>query len=172
MYKHFIRAIALLIITTALAGCKGELPKATQQGKNTFACKINGKAFVAESSKGLFGITPVFASYNRQGNQLYVRGSRLGTDKHENILFQIEEVKGVGVYALDYQPSYGQYEDTFLSPGKYYQTVRQYTGRLHLTKLDLKAGIIAGTFEFRAVNAIDSTDVVSLTHGRFDISTR
>ena len=50
-----------------------------------------------------------------------------------------------------------------------YRPVSTNFGSLTFTSVDTDSDQLAGTFEFMAVNSSDSTDVVSVTNGRFDI---
>ncbi|MBD0257771.1 MAG: hypothetical protein ICV83_18820 [Cytophagales bacterium] len=186
MDKPLTTTTSLLFILFALVTCKDKLPKPTQEGKNTFACKVNGSTFVAVDSGGLFGVKGVFAAYVSAGDYIVVHGSRQDDTSDKNfkekkdILLYIRGIqgKGVGAYELNQfrgnngPESYAQYDVETLFPGTHYYTVSPGAGQVHLTKLDTIQGIISGTFEFKAVNPKDTTQVVRITNGRFDISTR
>jgi len=60
--------ISLLFLVAILSSCKDEpiqpidtLPPATNEGKNTFGCLIDGEAFIPNTKAGAYG---VHASYN------------------------------------------------------------------------------------------------------------
>ncbi len=50
-----------------------------------------------------------------------------------------------------------------------YVTTNVYTGRVNVTKADTLTGLVAGTFEFTAVNRRDPSKTLRVTEGRFDV---
>jgi len=176
-----IRFSALLLcLIFCMSSCKKEdpLPAATQNGANTFGCKINGKAWIPDGGGGFSGIKPVTGGY--QGTYIsdpakcnvYVRSRK--SDKTVVHLF-IREVCVKGVYDLnsntgtwDVQQrplSYGLYID---SDGNYYITDVNHTGKVIVTHADTTNGVVSGRFEFTAINYV-LNKVVTVTDGRFDI---
>lgn len=185
MHKSLAAAISLLFILFALTTCQERLPKPTQEGKNTFACKINGKAFIGEDYHQLFASTKgTFAAYVVSGDYIIITGSRVEKTEDpriitkKNMWLYVKGIKGVGVYELNQfqgnngAESYAQYDVEALSPGTHYLTTAPGSGQVNITKLDTVRGIIAGTFAFKAVNVDNPADAVNVTNGRFDISTR
>ncbi len=58
LMKTLLSAFVLLIV---LFSCKKDdlLPAATQNGANTFGCKVNGKTWIPDGGGGFSGIKPV-----------------------------------------------------------------------------------------------------------------
>jgi hypothetical protein len=182
-----MRKILLLVALALLPlqACQEKLPKPTQEGKNTFACKINGQSFIGEDSPGLFSNSKgVFAAYVAGSDYIVVRGSRVekssktGVRTKKEMRLYVKGITGAGVYELNQfqanngPESYAQYDIRAVSPHTHYLTLAPGAGQVKITKLDTVRGIIAGTFSFKAVNPDNPADVVNVTSGRFDISTR
>ena len=49
-------------------------------------------------------------------------------------------------------------------------TNAQYPGTVTITRLDAANKIVAGTFEFKAINKENAPEPLTVTEGRFDIS--
>ncbi len=162
----------LLFVTTFLlfiASCtKDKLPKATQSGKNTFGCKIDGKVFTPSESGGLFGSPPITV-YNDPFNGFTLLGKYYGdrSDKiSKNIIISLLYLKTTDTYQLSSYP-YGQYELDY-SGGPIYRTNNTYTGQVNITRCDTIKRIYSGTFSFKAVDR-NTGKVVNVTDGRFDV---
>ncbi|TDE18364.1 DUF6252 family protein [Dyadobacter psychrotolerans] len=168
--------VALLLIW----GCdKGpELTPLTQEGKNTFSCKVNGKVWIPDGRGSIFvNIPPIDGGFFR-GDQYSISKiwiSTYSSDNQEVHLFL--ETIDVGPKNLDrkthpygasFQPSnYGLYRN---SQQKEFITSNINTGTITLIKADTLTGIISGTFEFTAANS--SGNVTKITDGRFDINSK
>ena len=144
---------------------KPQLPPVTTTGEETFACKINGEVWTRH------WLNPVSGSYDGSLNSLILFAENRPVDE----AFRIElydRVIGTGTYQL--------YDSTmFRTPviffagkdsKKYYGDYRVdslHRGTIKILRADVDSPyIIAGTFEFDAVN--DSGEVVHITEGRFD----
>ena len=176
--KTLLSAFVLLLV---LFSCKKNdpLPAATQNGANTFGCKVNGKPWIPDGGGGFSGIKPVEGGY--QGSYIsdptkcnaYIRSRKM--DRTVIHLF-IREVCEKGVYDLnsntgtwDVQQrplSYGLYID---ADKNYYITDREHRGKVNVTRADTANGIISGTFNFTAVNPT-TKQTITITDGRFDIN--
>lgn len=66
-------SIILIVCVTCLSlACQKEkLPKLTEEGKNTFGCKVNGKNWVPHGGGGFSGIPPVDGGFFRDLNTIY-----------------------------------------------------------------------------------------------------
>lgn len=167
------------------SGCKKDgpeaaLPPATQEGKNTAGCLVDGQAFVARSSGGgvlsaplpalgggfafdsLYSLT-LNGQLNGRGVEiaLFVRGQRPGP------------------YALDQTTAFypqgsprvvlNHATVSFRDQGReVYGTDAQHTGQVVLTKAEVRNGLSAGTFVFTAVSNQTPGKTVTITLGRFD----
>lgn len=167
--------LAICITCTSLS-CqkeKDELPRATQEGKNTFGCKIDGKLFVSKNVITV-PVTPGLSSYydestkrmrlyaveppNEEANRLQrhvtinIYDLKIGNNVLNNINKQ--EIVIVEINQLD----------------KYYETNASIGGTLNITRLDTVANIISGTFSFQAAPRFNPGPNISVTDGRFDIT--
>ena len=167
--------LALCAVLTNCDECKDDpkpltelekLPPATQVGKNTFGCLVDGKAWVTRSSigataffqEGVFSITAV----NSENTEyIYIRMYQL--DLTEQVYTLPKENPGhiASVAALQ------EFKTTLCI----FETTAGYTGRLEITHLDQTFGkwIISGTFEFLGYS-IDCQRTLSVTDGRFDVT--
>lgn len=181
-----MKRMYLLGLLLALAACKKDdpeagLPPATQEGKNTGGCLINGERFVATgwSSGGVLSnpIPPLSGGFSFDSiYRVELHGQYNGQKATVMIFLKNDKL---GNYQLNKNTQYwpqGVYADLlnhatlslFNSSGEAYVTDAQYTGHVELTRSDLRAGIGSGTFEFTAVSTFDRTKTVTITSGRFD----
>ena len=170
---------AALLLLTQCSKCKDDpepvdkLPLATQTGANTFGCLVNGQAWTPQGNNG----APNFhCDYDRtfDGGTLLVSAYRYpkrGVSKSQD----------VSLLGRNIVPGSGTYPITLTSDvaGSFYDELREQAcqryggidliyqrGRLTVTRLDLQAGIVSGTFEFTL--GVAGCDSVRVTDGRFD----
>ena len=178
-----IKLYAVALLSCWLITCqpKDILPAATEEGKNTFGCKINGKSWVADGyGPGLFStikgvqggilqiqtVSPRFrrALYiitiggDGQALDLYLNDLRVGTQ-------QLNEITSPKPNAL-LPRNYGFYQSN--RGGPVYITSDRFVGSINVTKVDTVTGIVAGTFSFSAGSTNGTS--VNITDGRFDIN--
>lgn len=170
--KIILNIILLVIIASGimvLQGCgdddkpKSELeklPAATQEGKGTFGCLMNGKAWVVKS----FTNAPTF--YQEGVLQIVAHVTTPKIDQVMSIILY-EDNLTVAQYILnEYPEKVGLVED--LAANCEYLTSTVYQGSLTITNFDQTNFIISGTFEFEAYSD-DCSKSVKVTHGRFDL---
>ncbi|WP_375416207.1 hypothetical protein [uncultured Hymenobacter sp.] len=169
----------LLLLTLPLAlllGCKkddpdpvDQLPPATQTGANTLGCLINGQPWTPQGNDGSSNYRVV---YDRAlGGAFDLRAYRYQQKPTDNYQYMI-------LFATRlYAPKSYSFRDS-LDTEAYISdrmtgcelTSRDKAiyrrGTLTITRLDLQAGIISGTFDF--VLAKPGCDTVRVTQGRFD----
>ncbi len=140
-----------------------KLPPATQTGKNTFGCLINGKAVVAPTT------VDVVAIY--QQGTLQISG---GSDNPSKSLQLVVNEKNYGLltttsYLLNKYPDSFSYAHMEVSKNTYctYDDQNALSGSVTLSKIDRTNYIISGTFEFVTVST--GCDTLKVTNGRFDI---
>ncbi|VDH03265.1 DUF6252 family protein [Bergeyella zoohelcum] len=165
--------LALAIGLTAM-GCKDRepnpnvLPPATQEGKNTAGCLIDGKIWVASSKYvSLQGGAGNRAYIYKNGNalvQIDLRGVRNKSSIFirvpiENFQLNKEYILPQAVHIDENICSFrtGEYTLYDFIPSK---------GKIKITRLDTNKQIISGTFEFEAEDK--DGNVVHITEGRFD----
>jgi hypothetical protein len=170
----YITALAILML---FWGCdKGpELTPVTQEGKNTFSCKVNGKVWKPDGRDGVFvvikginggylrnvtnkGLNINIMTYtsDEQEMDIYLKPINIGKHLLSNTTKRIGE---------HFNPeSYGWYQG---ANGKIYMTSKKTDGWVNLSVSDTVTGIISGTFAFTA--STSSGDIIKVTDGRFDI---
>lgn len=160
---------------------KVELPPATQEGKNTGGCLIDGEVWKATPTRGLFGSsTGLFAFVNKKtGQNTYVISIILLSDNpSRGINFQCLKATGVGIYPLTLKvpsyasplpkPDYAHYRNSNGNgPRGEFVTGPMATGQLEITYFDLQKQIIAGRFSFTGQDSV-SLRKVTISDGRFD----
>ncbi|WP_316812938.1 DUF6252 family protein [Pedobacter heparinus] len=166
----------LLLITAsckkAKTGIDG-LPAATQEGKNTIGCMVNGVLF---KPKGSATGGPIVQSYYQldNGNYLFlVAARRRGNNRTLGVQIEtlgIELQTGMTIPLVE--RSMGKARGWYIDYGggefKDYQTNPQIKGELKITRFDLTNQIVSGTFWFDAVD--DKGLKVEVREGRFDMN--
>lgn len=156
------------------------VPAATQQGRNIFACKVNGKTWIPNGGPGFMGLRPLTGGFhyvynkNGPGKHLGVKiGAHMKNGEYINLYLQRS---AVGKYQLNQQTQISPFTlfpenyGAFHSDG-YFVTNAQATGEITITKSDTVKLLIAGTFRFRAMKGSGSSaKTVEITDGRFDIN--
>jgi hypothetical protein len=153
----------LLILSFFLLSCgKEDLPKPTQNGSGTFACKVDGKIFTPKSDD--FKRSSKRATLD--DGTMVIAGIRDFSEHSENISLVLKNFIGEGVYDLIEEDvnSFGFYN---LNGDRYY-TNDTYTGKVRITHFDQSKKIVSGTFDFKAQDA-ESKEVVHVSEGRFDL---
>ena len=179
--------LSLLCLAAALlaAACKKDdpdngLPPATQEGKNTAGCFVNGEPFVAAGWGGSLLTNPVAplggGFFYDSLYYLRIHGLYKGSNSTMTLFFR-SQISGVYRFNQD-TPSLSQggmgtttfNHATFSTANgtDTYITNKQNTGQVALTSADRSSGISAGTFEFTAASTTDPSKTVTVTSGRFD----
>jgi len=154
-----------------------QLPPATQDGKETFGCLVNGQAFVPKGTN-LGG--PILSAYyqyiqdpNHTGFFFNVGAGRdeLGRSRGVSIGTNNLLLKEGATYKLT---NYYNMNEAFGHYGIYtggiineYFTQDIYQGELYLSRFDDVNQVVSGTFWFDAVN--DKGEKVEVREGRFDV---
>ncbi len=170
--SYIVSVLAILSTVFFLAGCDlfekdskpktelEKLPPATQEGKNTFGCLVDGKAWVTRSS--------IDADAFYQEGVLFISALLINKDFNQGISMTLfEENLSIGEYILSDPLSYGRADD-FRKNCKYFTSIN-YIGKLTITHFDQTKFIISGIFEFEAYSD-DCNETISLAHGRFDLN--
>ena len=146
--KSVFYGLGLLLLA---ANCtkKDPLPDATQQGLNTFGCKIDGVAWIPTGTSGPGGTKPVSGGLRQDGT------------------FEITAGSVTGDYSLDNRGnSYGYLNDKKVDIS--YLTDKSNVGKVTILFADTTRRIISGTFYFKAKDR-NSDKVIDITDGRFDL---
>jgi Family of unknown function (DUF6252) len=149
------------------------LPKETQSGQNTLACRIDGAAWkpYIEFDFSLKGNIVPIVRYSFKSKTLYVNG--LNQKDGRIIAISLINFTGVGTYKLvsnnadmarpvvnsgAFSPSTYIYDNTFW-------TDATHKGEVIITRLS--DGIVSGRFSYDAFNP-KTNKTVGITDGRFD----
>jgi hypothetical protein len=182
MKQLLLPALALALLTQCQKSApapdpakpEDQLPPATQTGAGTFGCFIDGQPWTPKGYDG----TPNFRlSYDAgyDGGSLQIKAYRYVGNGNNKFLQAITFGKGsitkAGVYPFTIATSNGvQYDDTSKStPCNWYGNPRllvYQSGSLTLTRFDLSARVISGTFNFKLYQP--GCDTLKITQGRFD----
>ncbi|MEX0966262.1 MAG: hypothetical protein WD077_03425 [Bacteroidia bacterium] len=168
----------LMIITAALllagSGCKKQepelkLPPLTHEGKNILACKINGEIFIAEGEPG-GGWSQDGVIYRfTKDSAIYLSGQEEEKPLKAYLSLSFIYSKAANVFKLlQYEKRHGTVilpVDEYVLAESEFNTNEEHTGTVTVTYF--QADIIAGTFEFEAVDS--RGELVHVTDGRFDL---
>jgi hypothetical protein len=179
MKNRIIIAIACMYL---LAACKKDvkdLPDVTQTGAGTFGAKVNGTLWAPQ------GFGPIPANDILQltilGTDAFKINARNFASSPNETEFEIfvTGVNGPGTYQLNTTVSYPSYTSSFayyvkrkVSPQNEWLTSATSTGTVTITKFDLNAKIVSGTFSFMAMNLYNAPEPLSVTEGRFDLQVK
>ncbi len=182
-----MKAILMILLWLPLAvGCKKknpepQLPPATQEGKNTFGCLVNGKVWLPEGRTSTFSsnLSILYEPPSFKGGGTSIEANRYRKGEIDQTLaLGVDSVAkyGTGSYRLQcvINPPYptggvGNFQDHIR--GCEYYCNRDGTvlleGNCKLTKLDLANKIVSGTFAFTLAKL--GCDTIKITDGRFDM---
>jgi hypothetical protein len=176
--KPKMHLYACTLAVLLLLGCdKGpDLTPVTQEGKNTFSCKVNGKVWIPDGNSDLFvTIRPIAGGFTKNivndtiNIYIYTRKSN-----GEGVDLYLRSAEP-GIHSLNYTTrsyEYSFYPHNYGSfrrkDGHELITSAAYSGWVKLTTANVVSGIIAGTFEFTAGNP--QGESVRITEGRFDVN--
>jgi len=143
-----------------------KLPPATQVGKNTFGCLVNGKAMVAP-------FPSYTASFYQQGILEIGGGTWVGPDILDyGVRMDIIE-QGYLIQEASYPLTPPPYNNVIFGISKNGNPVCKYenentiTGMLTITKFDNKNYVVSGLFEFTTYHS--GCDTIRVSDGRFDL---
>mgnify|MGYP000964190086 CR=1 FL=1 len=165
LWKPWLYLVGIALLFNS---CKKDpLPKPTQEGLNTFGCKINGKNYVPKGRSSLtVKIEPLTITY-RTDKSLEIAAKSDDAD----IRFFLNRVdsKGDFVFSDPNLNNIGYYTDRTGVSDIRYLTSKTYTGEVTIEKLDTSKRIISGTFQFNAYSD-QNQQTASITDGRFDVT--
>jgi len=143
-----------------------KLPAATQVGKGTFGCLVNGKAMISPDES-------YTSSFYQQGI-LEIGGSTLVIPDVPSLGLRIDLTENGYLiqetsYPLTPPPNYtvtfGSIENS--QPVCIYKIADTISGKITITRFDHKNYVVAGLFEFTTYLA--GCDTIKVTSGRFDL---
>ncbi len=163
-----------------------ELPLITEIGANTFGCYANGILITPRDGSGTFnqqdrGMRLVGSSSPEILNYREIRVHDFASFKTSRITIHFVELDTLGV--KDYIVNESNCIEGFFSVNTNNITCRiwdssinkyntfcsiENSGMINVTRYD--NGILSGTFYCQAAAIEDSTNIIEITHGRFDIN--
>jgi hypothetical protein len=144
-----------------------KLPAATQTGKYTFGCLVNGKAWIPKST------IDFDAQYQYPFNALEIGATVRNEDIQENLILVIEpywpSTMPQSIVLNDTTKQQGAFQHFVgLSRCEYRTNRKRGVGNLTITRFDQTKLIVSGTFNFKVWNP-SCGDTIKVTEGRFDI---
>jgi len=173
--KYF-PTLLLLTASLLLSQCKKDnadpldkLPPATQTGANTFGCLVNGQAWTPQGNDGTANYTVSYDRLYRDGT-LVVAAYRIsgGATSNQTVGINSDSLKTTGIFKLRTTGRHGAAFINRQTSCQYYSqdAITYCRGTLTITRLDLTAGVISGTFAFTLYKP--GCDSIRVTNGRFD----
>lgn len=171
LFRHLLLCTCLLV----LYACKKDedaepaLPPATQEGRNTFGCKVNGQLWVNGGDDWMAKY--YWADYIDSSGVFYLGGSSSKANTHSEVGLVIEHLPFSDIINAPFQCKgwYRRviYQNNVSSTNKYI-TDSIIPGTVTITKFDTINLIVSGTFNFNA-KLEGGTETVDVTDGRFDL---
>ncbi|MBN8835528.1 MAG: hypothetical protein ABS68_04550 [Niastella sp. SCN 39-18] len=162
----------------AFASCKKEkhgpppdnpygLPNATTEGKNIFACRVNGQNWISETGIYNMGgghpVDTVWASGKVAGQSYYERFVvRVDGNAIEGNTYTVAPNSSAKIFFQ------GNRDCTCPNGGCSVATIYATSGQITVTKINSQSEIISGKFECKI--PVPLCDTLLVTNGRFDIS--
>ena len=152
-----------------------ELPAATQIGANTFGAKVDGKFWVPQGF-GPFPANDILIARMTGTTHLQINAKNFASSPNETEFeILVTGITGPGTYQLNNNvslpasTSYGYYVKRNFTPENEWLTSSTNTGSVTITRLDIAARIVSGTFQFNAMNIYNTPQLLTVTEGRFDL---
>ncbi len=178
----FLRAICLIVLFAAMLSCTkkvSELPPITQTGANTFGCKVSGELWVP-GGFGPFATAEPLEAIVFPNGEFYLKARNFSTSPVEKEFeIFIKDLNGPGTYLFNTNvgyptrdANYAYYVRRNFNPQNEWITSAQYNGSITFTVVDTVRRFVSGTFQFNAINMYNDPIPISVTEGRFDVSTQ
>ncbi len=178
--KSILFCIASVLILGSCSKDVEDLPDPSNTGENTFGAKVNGKLWVPQG----FGVVPtgplLSASFTGNNSIIIIANDFSKQPNETEFEIYLKEVTsmGAGTYQLNQNTSrhpggavasYAYYVERRFQPLNEWITSAQQTGSVVITKWDPVTKILSGSFQFQAANTSNSSDILTVTEGRFDV---
>lgn len=170
--------LLVCLCVAALVSCKksvDELPDPTQSGANTFGAKVDGNLWAPQG----FGPIPAndILEARMSGHDIVINARNFASSPNETeFQLTIYNVTASGTYLLNTNvshpngaASYGYYVKRNMTPQNEWLTSATHTGWVNITRIDTVNMIVAGTFQFNAMNIYNAPQLLQVTEGRFDV---
>lgn len=152
-----------------------KLPPITQEGKRTFGCLVNGKAWIPENGEIIIATPAVRFDYdNMNGGEFSIIAEKsiVNANVEQEIILAVNNIGIIRNYTFPLNSNnmgikFNNYKAntpcvTLFSA----DSTVQVTGNISISRFDLAEGIISGTFEFTLLRL--GCETIKATNGRFD----
>jgi hypothetical protein len=154
-----------------------KLPPLTTEGKGTFGCLVNGKAWLPKGLNGWGGanIPEFYSSYNKSLGYYYLSANFLEEKIDEFISFHINSPIQLSQKKYVLNKTYPEFSSSRLVKcnggddciSVAYETDSSYSGNFEFIFIDTTRQIVSGVFDFKA--QATNGDTIEVIEGRFDI---
>jgi hypothetical protein len=148
------------------------LPEITQEGKNTFGCKVNGEVWVPRVELFVPWYTLDFqfseADFKGVGNIM----CRVLTEKQDEFMQIVfgPTYFSPGPYIQNLQQGRSTHASLRVLDDDYHSIDKDSTlNKVNVQFIDAENNIVSGTFEFKLYNVSDPGDTIRFSEGRFDL---
>jgi hypothetical protein len=172
-----VKYLLLLFLALTLNSCDNDddsprdpisqLPPATQTGANTLGALLDGEPFIPAG-----GSSPLDSQYQLINGERFF--SLQGNKRIEDFNFialslstNAQELEQGRTYVLESEFTLGGVSGKYSFNGDIYDTDDQNSGELTITRLDLNAQIISGTFFYDVIDG--NGNLREIREGRFDM---
>jgi hypothetical protein len=164
---HYRYLFILLLFLCLSCEKEDPLPAATGEGKNIFACYVDGSIWKHYSED--FKANTLSADYIQSDKKLSIFAYRSGNDTFEKMQIVIQNFPlQTGTYDLDGGGSYAEFIRKEPSIIGEYSTSSENRGKVIITKVDEGKRIVTGSFSFTA-GQVNGSEQVKIEDGRFDV---
>jgi hypothetical protein len=168
MSKIFFKILTLYFFVGIYSCCKEkikptELPAITSSGERTFACLVNGEVFIhniCPNNNSIYLRPEYDSTYN------WFRLKAANEFHFENPLYIDLSIRNCdGVEGI--VPMSNDYHDRPINNWSLNTLKSNY---IEFTRFDTAEKIVSGTFQFTCFDSSDSTNILEITDGRFDLA--
>lgn len=175
-----MKTVVAALLVVSFISCKknvDELPPATQNGANTFGCRIDGKIWVPQKN-AIFPGAEILEALQLPNHDLYINARNFASSPNETEFeIFIKDMTGVGTYTFNTTltgpgttASYVYYVKRNINPQNEWMTSAAYTGTVTITAYSSTAPrFVSGTFQLQAINLYNAPQPITVTEGRFDV---
>jgi hypothetical protein len=183
--KHLLLAALLTTSIVCLFACQKEptpapprrdvidytvLPPITQEGKNTFGCKVNGEVWVPRV-EAFVPVNYLHCAYYRNNQNFRIITRLVTNSKNEEMQIYIapKNLKEGRINLTDTSISSVNYWDHTNLTSYPYFSMNSSANWIDVTHIDTINHIISGIFQFTLKNNPDPNKKISFSDGRFDL---
>jgi hypothetical protein len=161
-----VKRILIVILLVSTTSCNDDLPKETQEGRNTFGMLVDGEKWESPT----LGYNP--DAYYYPGYKCLIIYAKSRYDDGE-ITIVVNNIDKQGSYPISYKTSVPMSIDStrlFNNENLLtsYTLLSESESQISFTKMDTVKNIVAATFSMKLVNR--NEEIINITSGRFDLN--